>query len=155
MKKLNIGCGHDKRPGYINLDIAQEVKPDIVHDISDGLPFADNTFDIIYSSHCIEHVTPDRWSYVLDEIMRVAKPDCILELMLPFDNIKKRTNIGHYRTFGWWSFTQYYADEKIRGYYRPWKLQQLHREATIIEKIFFLTFPILKKEIYFKFRVIK
>lgn len=155
MKGLNIGCGWDKKEGYTNIDISPEVKPDIIVNIEDGLPFKDNQFNRIYTSHCIEHVRPDKWWFVLEEIMRVAENKCILEILVPFDNTKKRTNIGHYRTFSYWSFSQYYITEKKRRYYSGWKLEPLHKEDNILLKMFYLMFPILKKEIYYKFMIVK
>lgn len=32
-KKLNLGCGFDKREGYLNIDLHQMHKPDIVADV--------------------------------------------------------------------------------------------------------------------------
>ena len=153
--KLNLGCGWNKLDGFVNIDISKEVKPDIVLDIERGLPFRSDSIAYIYSSHCLEHVKPCNWQFVLDEIMRVAKDGCILELELPFDNSKKRSNIGHYRTFYFSSFSQFYVTEKKLAYYSKWKLRRLHREFTPFEKIFFTLFPFLKKEIYFKFEIIK
>jgi len=44
--KLNLGCGLDKREGYINLDVRKEVKPDIVCDLEHSfLPFTDESVD--------------------------------------------------------------------------------------------------------------
>lgn len=153
--KLNIGCGWDKKKGFINIDKAKEVKPDIVCDIEDGLPFKDNTAEYIYSAHCLEHVRPERWRYVWEEIGRVAKDGCILELKLPFDNPSKRCHIDHYRTFWWDSFEQYYTKEKLRAYYSNFKLEPLHKEPNKITKLFYLLFPWLKGTIYFKFRIHK
>jgi SAM-dependent methyltransferase len=151
MAKLNLGCGYDKKKGFINVDIAHEVDPDICINIEGGLPFKDNTFSYIYSSHCLEHIQPHKWQYVLKEIMRVAKNGAILELLLPFDNTKKRTNIAHFRTFSYWSFTQFYVNSD-RPYYSDWKLKPIKVDSF---NPFFLLFPILKKEIYYKFKVVK
>ena len=155
-KKINIGCGWNHKYGFINIDKAEEVKPDMVYDIENGLlPFKNDSVEHIYSSHCLEHVKPCNWQFVLDEIMRVAKNGCILELELPFDNSKKRGNIGHYRTFYFSSFSQYYVTEKKRAYYSDWKLKKLHREPAFIEKVIYTLFPIIKPNIKFKFEVIK
>jgi len=31
--KLNLGCGLDKRPDFLNIDFRREVKPDLVTDL--------------------------------------------------------------------------------------------------------------------------
>ena len=104
MNKLNIGCGNEKMQGFINIDISEKVKPDIVVDIEKGLPFKDNYFEYIYSKNSLEEIRPQQWDFVLREIGRVANNHCILKLDLPFDNLYQRTRINHYRVFSWDSF---------------------------------------------------
>ena len=152
--KLNIGCGRKKMDGFINIDKAPEVEPDKVVDIERGLPFEDNEFTHIYSEHCLEHIKPDKWAFVLNEIQRVAKDGCILELYLPFDNMGQRTNVDHYRTFAWLSFDQFLEGSE-RSYYSNLTLIKLTEDPNILTKLFFYLFPFLKYEVYFKFKIIK
>ena len=159
-EKLNIGCGWEKKEGFINLDIASEVKPDLVCDIEKGLPFKDNTFTYIYSRQCLEHIRPNKWKFVLNEIARVSKNGCILELYLPFDNIFNRCAIDHYRTFTWGSFGSIYTPKKEfdptdRFYYSNLSLTPLIKEPHWIIKLFYYMFPFVKTEIYFKFKIMK
>lgn len=151
--KLNIGCGWKKKKGYINIDKSNRVEPDIVMDIENEIGFPENTFDEIYSEHSLEHIRPDRWKFVLNEIARVAKDGCVLHLKLPFDNIINRTNVDHYRTFSWFSFGCLANDGK-RDYYSDLVLESL-KEPLWIEKVFYSLFPILKYEVEFKFRIVK
>jgi predicted SAM-dependent methyltransferase len=152
--KLQIGCGWDKKNGFVNIDISKDVNPDLVINIEEGLPFPDNSFDYIYSCHCLEHVRPQYWKFVLSEISRVSKNGCVLELLLPFDNIGQRTNADHYRSFSWGSFDQFDPESK-RFYYSNLKLKKLNRTPYKVIKLFFYLFPFLKYEVYFKFKVIK
>ena len=151
---LNIGCGWKKRENFVNIDKAKEVKPDFVVDIERGLPFPDDSFSYIYSSHCIEHVRPHYWKFLLNEIARVAKDGCILELNLPFDTPGARTNCDHYRTFGFMSFDPLLENSQ-RQYYCNLVLSKLSRNHYKLEKLFFYLFPFLKKNIYFKFKIVK
>jgi|TARA_Y100000034_G_C6888615_1_gene408388 ubiquinone/menaquinone biosynthesis C-methylase UbiE len=152
--KLNIGCGWNKMNGFVNIDKASEIKPDIVVDIEQGLPFQDNSFEHIYSSHCMEHVRPQYWKFLLNELARVAKDSCILELKLPFDNPGQRTNADHYRTFLWHSFDQFLVGSN-RSYYSKLNLVKLIKDPLKLEKLFFYLFPFLKYEVYFKFKIVK
>lgn len=154
ISKLNIGCGYDKFDGFVNIDIAEEVNPDKVVNVENGLPFQDNSFEHIYSEHCLEHVRPHYWKFVLNEIARVAKNECILELRLPFDQTYKRTNADHYRTFSYKSFNQFMAGDK-RNYYSDLNLIELSKKTNKFVRFFFLLFPYLKNEIYFKFKIVK
>lgn len=153
MKKLNLGCGDKLLEGFINIDKAKEVNPDMVVDIEKGLPFKDNSIDYIYSCHCLEHIRPGRWRFVLNEIARVAKKGCILELHLPFDNIRTRGNIDHYKTFNFGSFDQL-IDGNKRNYYSKLRLKPLIKYP-YLEKLFYYLFPLPKTTIKFKFNVVK
>lgn len=151
--KLHIGCGHEHKKNFINIDKAKEVSPDKVVDIENGLPFKDNTFNYIYSAHCLEHIRPHKWNFVLNEIARIAKHNCILELKLPFDSIRCRGNIDHYRTFNFGSWEQLYAG-RGRNYYSKLRLEPIIK-YNYFTKLFFYLFPLLKAEVHFKFYVIK
>jgi len=152
--KLNIGCGWEKKKGFINIDKAEEVKPDKIVNIEEGLPFKDNSFMYIYSEHCIEHVSPHYWKFVLDEIARVAKDGCILELKLPFDNIYSRTNSDHYRSFHWTSFSQNMKGTN-REYYSKLVLEWAEPPPNRLVRLFYVLFPVFFSEVHFKFKIVK
>jgi ubiquinone/menaquinone biosynthesis C-methylase UbiE len=155
MNKLNIGCGWDKKEGFINIDKAKEVNPDQVIDIEQGLPFPDNHFDYIFSEHALEHIRPQYWSFVLSEIARVSKNDCVLELILPFDQIAERTNADHYRVFSWDSFSQFCITDTNRAYYSPLRLERINKNPPKIVKWFFYMFPFLNYQVHLIFKVKK
>lgn len=74
MIKLNIGGGkgHPRLPGWTVVDLRDGA--DIRLDISrDSLPFADNSVDVIFTSHTLEHILPQRLPFVLSEFRRVIK----------------------------------------------------------------------------------
>ena len=53
--KLNLGCGKNKREGYINIDSRPEVNPDICEYLWD-LEYEPESVDEIYISHALEHI---------------------------------------------------------------------------------------------------
>jgi SAM-dependent methyltransferase len=54
---LNVGCGHDVRPGYVNQDIADLPGVDVVCELGEEkLPFEDGAFDVILARDVLEHV---------------------------------------------------------------------------------------------------
>ncbi len=60
------------------------VKSDIYRDITRGLPFEDNTFDIVYMHHVLEHIhTDDDFFFVINEIGRVLKPEGTFDICVP------------------------------------------------------------------------
>lgn len=52
--KLNVGCGNRKIHGYVNIDIRDDMGPDVVCDVSKvSEKFQD--VDVIYACHVLEH----------------------------------------------------------------------------------------------------
>ncbi|RIB14827.1 S-adenosyl-L-methionine-dependent methyltransferase [Gigaspora rosea] len=98
---LDIGCGpaswsFDIATTYplsqvIGLDISSyqpnQIKPGnfefIRADAQKGLPFDDNTFDFVFQRFLFFGYTKEKWSYVINEIVRVLKPGGFLELSEP------------------------------------------------------------------------
>ena len=80
---LNIGCGSTIFPKpWINLDGRDMPGVDCISGI-DKLPFPDDTFDIVYASHVIEHVKRNDLEAVLKEWVRVTKPDGVVRIATP------------------------------------------------------------------------
>lgn len=50
---------------------------------SDILPLADDSVDNIYSSHCIEHIEPNRIRHVISELYRVLRPGGLIRIVVP------------------------------------------------------------------------
>jgi len=84
MMKLNLGCGGDRKEGYVNIDIRESVEPDVVLDLEkESLPYGDNSVDEVIAYDFLEHISFRRVNFVLKEIHRVLKPNGILELRCP------------------------------------------------------------------------
>lgn len=71
--KLNIGCGRNAMEGYVNLDSADLPGVDVVADLLEPLPFEDDTFDEIYGSHVIEHISGPDSLKLMEELWRITK----------------------------------------------------------------------------------
>src|SRR5919109_476542 len=70
--RLNLGCGHDIREGYVNVDAAPLPGVDVVHDLNRlPLPFADERFDEVNCKDVLEHVD---YIPLLREIHRLLRP---------------------------------------------------------------------------------
>ncbi len=81
--KLHIGCGPRRLPGFIHIDARSEVAPDVVADVSFLDMFEDNSVDLIYFCHGLEHIRPHDVQITLAEWKRILKPNGILRLSLP------------------------------------------------------------------------
>lgn len=79
--RLDLGCGASKREGFIGLDLHPEA--DIQWNITQGLPFADNTVLEIRSDHFFEHLELPEVVKIFQECYRVLIPDGILDFTVP------------------------------------------------------------------------
>jgi len=82
--KLNLGAGGFNRSGWLNVDIVEAHKPDLVDDVSSLATIEPGTVDEIFAGHILEHVedigdTLIRWFEVLKPggIITAVVPDMI------------------------------------------------------------------------------
>ena len=87
--KLDIGCGKEKKEGYIGIDIDPESQADIIASAMD-LPFEDGSVDEVYSSHLVEHFSPEDAEKFFSEIYRVLRPGGRAEVKIDKDWTKRR-----------------------------------------------------------------
>ena len=53
--KIHLGCGTKKLEGWVNIDSVVACKPDLIHDISQPLPYDDCCADEILAEDLLEH----------------------------------------------------------------------------------------------------
>ena len=87
LKYLHIGCGDNVLPKpFINIDSRK--KRGVLNLKAYPLKFKDNSFDLVYASHILEHFNKVKVLKVLKEWVRVLKPGGILRISVPsFDNL--------------------------------------------------------------------
>jgi SAM-dependent methyltransferase len=79
--RVNLGCGTDIRPGWVNLDSAALPGVDVVHAIGDGpLPFDDASVDEVLAKDVLEHV---ELIPTMQELHRVLRPGGRLHVIGP------------------------------------------------------------------------
>ncbi|MDP3880947.1 MAG: methyltransferase domain-containing protein [bacterium] len=125
IRKLNIGSSTDKRPGFLNIDIDESAKPDIVRDIERGLPFDDNSVDEIFCSHTLEHIQD--LLFVLREFYRVLKNGAKLTIVVP---LMDPSDMTHVRFFNKHTFRTMTGEEYWSSpYYFVGKYKELSRST--------------------------
>ncbi len=72
--KIDIGCGINKREGFLGVDILKLPGVDVVLDIRGKWPWKDSSVDEINMSHTLEHFTQEERCHVMNEMYRVLKP---------------------------------------------------------------------------------
>ena len=104
--KLNLGCGDCVPDGWINVDYSLGARfariplfnilnrklklfnldwndKIHIHDLNKEFPWKDDTVDVIYCSHLLEHFTQQRGRVFLIECNRVLRKDGIIRLVVP------------------------------------------------------------------------
>jgi hypothetical protein len=83
MIKLHLGCGTKHIDGFTNIDIRYLPGVDEVNNIRFLRNYKNNTVDLIYACHVLEHFS--RWEYknALTRWYEILKPGGVLRLAVP------------------------------------------------------------------------
>ena len=81
--KLHLGCGDKHIDGYINIDCRYLPQVDEIQDVSILRKYKNESIEVIYASHVLEHFS--RWDYmsVLNRWYDLLKPNGILRIAVP------------------------------------------------------------------------
>jgi len=80
---INIGCGPNFLPGWVNVDQARSDGIDIVWDLRQGLPFTSESCTAIFGEHVIEHIAKEDAAKLLQECHRVLQRGGVIRLSTP------------------------------------------------------------------------
>jgi predicted SAM-dependent methyltransferase len=169
-QKLNLGCGKDILPDWINLDKVAIAGVDIVADLEDcqqtPLPFPDNSIEEFLASHVLEHLHHPL--ALMAELHRIAKPNARATFKVPYgssdDAYEDPTHVRQYflKSFGFFSQPFYFrADYGYRG---DWQTEQItllveaqrHQGKTVDQLLFEInTYRNIVLEMIVELRAIK
>lgn len=83
VRYLHLGCGQNILPApFENLDIRELEGVDHLGTVY-PLDFEDDTFDLVYCSHVLEHFSRNETQDIINEWVRVLKPGGTLRLAVP------------------------------------------------------------------------
>jgi len=82
-RKVNLGCGFDIREGYLNVDLNDFHKPDLVADVTNLDMLPGDYFEEILAYDILEHIERTRTIDVLIEWNRILKIDGLLSIQVP------------------------------------------------------------------------
>ena len=83
MKRLHLGSGRKRIPGYLNVDGDEDTKPDIIAIINDLSKIETDSADAVYACHVLEHTPRGAVQEVLEEWHRVLRPGGELRVAVP------------------------------------------------------------------------
>ena len=139
--RLNLGAGYNYKHGFINIDKDDKYKIDLKLDLEEAkLPYEDNSVEIIYASHVLEHIK--NYIPLMKEIHRVLKNEGILYILVPeFPCESAVADPTHVRFFVpasfylWTKTEQKDADtDNIRGHFEMLWCESLPRDKGIFDR---------------------
>lgn len=81
---LNVGCGGDLRgEPWVNVDRADYGDRAVRADLTERLPWPDDTFDGAVANHSLQALTAAELPGCLAELHRVLKPNAVLRVLVP------------------------------------------------------------------------
>ena len=105
--RLNVGAGETFIPGFTNVDIVPWA--DVTLDLNvDKLPFEDNSVDLVFTYHCLEHL--DNYLFALGELHRVLKHCGRLLVGVPYVTLTQYNLVNPYHRQ---NFNEYSFDEHL------------------------------------------
>lgn len=112
---LNLGCGPNLVPTWVNVDYDPWFKPDVEWDLNQyPWPWDSMSVDGICASHIFEHL--DDWWTAFKECVRILKPFGHLEVHVPdFMDTQALTPRGHKSIISIISFSG------VRGVQNEWR----------------------------------
>ena len=149
MKLVNLGCGNRYHKEWINLDFRSNSEYVQTFNLNDPLPFEDNSVDVVYHSHVLEHFSKCKAKEFLKECYRVLKPGGIIRVVVPnledivinylyYLNEARKGNKQAKIRYEWMMLEMY--DQTVREYgggemLEFWKQNPLPEEDFIIKRV--------------------
>lgn len=81
--KLDLGCGPNKRDGFIGVDCRPGEKVDVVWDLRQPWPWGDSSVTEVHCSHFVEHLTAGERIHFVNELYRVLAPGAKATIVVP------------------------------------------------------------------------
>lgn len=81
--KINLGSGHWKLEGWVNVDIDAESEPDVCANLAGGLPFAASVASLMHTEDFIDQLELEKAIEFLNECHRILAPGGVLRVLTP------------------------------------------------------------------------
>lgn len=86
-RNLEIGPGEFRINNFETINIIKTKSTDYIGDAVKKMNFPNNTFDVVYASHVLEHIPWYMLEDTIKEWSRILKPNGVLEIWVP-DGLK-------------------------------------------------------------------
>jgi len=126
--KLDLGCGKQKKMGYVGVDCVKLPGVDVLCNLDkERLPQENNTVEEVFSMHFMEHVSD--LLFVMDEIWRVCKDGAKVTIAVPyFTSIGAFRDPTHKQFFTHETFDHFTDTEKLPSFYSNAKFKIIKKK---------------------------
>lgn len=83
LRYLEIGPGETRIKNFETLNTLLINETDYIGQLGGKLPFKDDSFDIVYMSHVLEHIFWHKLTPTIKELRRIIKPGGYIEIWVP------------------------------------------------------------------------
>jgi predicted SAM-dependent methyltransferase len=104
--RLNLGSGLRKKAGYVNIDNRPEMDPDLLCDVTLGLPFEDSSVEEVFCQDFLEHIPREKAIAMITEIWRVLRPGGKFEHITPSTDGRGAFQDPHHVSY--WNYNSWY-----------------------------------------------
>jgi SAM-dependent methyltransferase len=130
---LDVGCGINKYPGSIGVDVNPRSRADVLCNLDRfPYPFRDNSFDELRAIHVIEHVSDV--VRTMEEFHRLVKPGGSVHIATPhytdFSSFCDPTHRWHLNSF---SFRYFGPDNAGYDYYSTVRFQETSTRVKLLK----------------------
>ena len=81
--KLDLGCGKNKKDGFVGVDSRPFEGVDQVADLTTTWPWAEGSVEEVHASHVVEHFTAPQRIHFVNELHRVLAPGGKATIVVP------------------------------------------------------------------------
>ena len=131
-KILDLGCGNNKIPNAVGVDMNPRADADVLHDLDTfPYPFADNEFHEVHCDSILEHL--DSVFRVMEEIHRITVQGGIVRVKVPYyTSFDAYTDPTHKHFFTSRSF-DYFREDYAYSYYSTARFAILETRLTFLK----------------------
>ena len=140
---LDVGCGINKHPGAIGIDVNPRTRADVIWDLNQTpYPFEPASFDEVRAIHVIEHL--DNVMRSMEEFHRLVRPGGRVFIVTPhytdFSSFCDPTHRWHLNSF---SLRYFGGDDAGYGYYSTAKFREIFVRVRLLRLWRLLGFELL------------
>ena len=150
MKFVNLGCGSRFHEDWINFDFISNSPFVKQVNLTKGIPLENESIDVVYHSHVLEHFDKSQGEHFIKECYRVLKTGGVLRVVVPdleqiainylqtLNEVLEKNNEENIARYNWAKIElldQLVREKSGGGMLEIWKQKDLLNENQIVDRL--------------------